>query len=237
MTVKRLIELALVLVGYLPEGEEAQPEAMIDGLSFLNAMLGNWSTRRLVVPYLKRETFVMPQKSACSIGPSGDLDTDIVPSGVDSVVVTDPSGTTYPALRVSEDAITSREISDGVIPRFYSIRMGETLPAALFSSTPPAGCAVSIRMQIPFSRISELTADMAEDLQIPSMYEDPILNNLVVRISPKYGRPVSPDLREAARSSLEDLIQFNAANIGIPESQVYSSLSRRPGVFNIKSGY
>ena len=40
MTLKRMIELALVIVGFLPEGEEAPPEALLDAIDLTNQMLG-----------------------------------------------------------------------------------------------------------------------------------------------------------------------------------------------------
>ncbi|NTU49304.1 MAG: hypothetical protein HGA87_00145 [Desulfobulbaceae bacterium] len=56
MNVKEIIELALVTIGAIGEGEEATSPAISDGIMFINTLVGQWKAKNITVSPVSAQT-------------------------------------------------------------------------------------------------------------------------------------------------------------------------------------
>lgn len=205
MTIKQVIELALGVLGVLPEGDEASPESISDGLLYLNSMLGSWSTQNLIVPVVTRESFSLPSKPVVSIEVSGDLDT-VCPVAIKAITIADAAGVVHSLNWISEERIRGvRSVVSSTVPKFFHFAPDDRL--IFFSSVPPAGCTINIRSYKAFDQFDELT----EYMSFPSGYDLAIQYNLALLMAPKFGKSSMPEALLIARCSLRDIKAKNAA--------------------------
>lgn len=208
MKVKQVIELALGHLGVLAEGEEAQPETIADALLYLNGMLGNWSTKNLVVPIVSRESFNLPAQQEITMMPSGDLDT-VCPAAIKGMTISDSAGAVYKVIWATEEKIRGLStLSNETVPSSYHF-MPDTCKI-IFSSIPPSGCTIKIRSYKAFDEFDELTENMA----FPSGYEFAIQFNLEQYMAKKFGKTLDTNTITQARELLRDLKARNAADRG-----------------------
>lgn len=222
MTVKQVIELALGLLGILPEGEEARPESVAEGLLYLNSMLGNWSTQNLIVPVVTRESFSLPAQQEVSMTDSGDLDT-VCPVKIKAVTITDAAGVVHSSRWTSEEKIRGlSSVAMETVPEYFHF-----MPDAckiIFSSIPPSGCTITIRSYKAFDEFDELT----ESMSFPSGYDLAVQYNLALLMAPKFGKSMKPEALLIANNSLKDVKAKNAADRGPDELGMPAGM---PGVY------
>jgi len=215
MTVKRLIEMALGLLGVLAEGEEAPPEMIVDNLDYLNAMLQEWGNTALAIPTVSRESFSLPAQQLVSIAPGGDIDTES-PSSIKGIQIVDSSGLAHTVRFTTDAAIRSISLVENVTPKYYAYLPDESVPSILFSAIPLSGCLIKIQSYRPFAVFDELTAE----LEFHSSYDKPVYTNLAVDLAPKYGKAPRSDIIFIAKNSLDDLKNRHAAERGPDELEM-----------------
>lgn len=223
MTLKEMIELALVIVGFLAEGEEASPEAMLDGIRLTNQMLGSWSIDNLIVPVISRETFTVPSQQSVTIGPDCDLDTSPFTSIV-GLTITSNEGVSREITIVAEETIRAiPSVLSCSIPSLAAFLPSYPTGTLLFSGIPDAPLTALVRMTRPFDQLSELTAE----IEFPPGYELAVQFGIPVLMASKYGRPIRQDVVAIANEAYDKIKTKNAENRGVPLAEFESALCRR----------
>jgi len=210
-----LIEMALGALWVLAEGEEAPPEAIIDNLDYLNAMLQEWGNTALAIPTVSRESFSLPAQQLVSMGPGGDLDTES-PGSIKGIQIIDSSGLAHKVRFTTDAAIRSIYIVENMTPKYYAYLPDESVPSILFSAIPLPGCLIKIQSYKPFAVFDELTAT----LEFHSSYDKPVYTNLAIDLAPKYGKVPSAVTALNAKNSLDDLKNRHAAERGPDELEM-----------------
>lgn len=224
-----MIELALVIVGFLPEGEDASPEALIDAKDLLNQMLGMWSNDRLIVPVISMETFSLPGKSAVTIGPGGDFDT-LPLSSLQAITVSDENGTSRDVFILNEDSFSDLvDIPVVDMPIYACYLDAYPVGTIMFNAVPPSGCTAKIRSTKPFTSFATLT----ESMSFPPGYDMAIQYGLVVLLKTKYGKPITEADYLIAKNSYDNLKDHRAANKGVPLAKMDAGLGCSSRSFNI----
>lgn len=229
MTLKRMIELALVIVGFLAEGEEASPEAMLDTLDLTNQMLGSWSIDNLIVPVISHEFFILPLKQAVTIGPGCDLQSAPLTS-IEGITLSDQSGISREVFLVAESTIRGiPAVSEATCPSMAAFLPSYPTGTILFSSIPDTGMSALIRVARPFDQLRSLTAE----LEFPPGYDLAVQFGIPVLMSSKYGRPIRQDVLAIANEAYDKIKSKNAENRGVPLATCDPGLCHRSSSFSI----
>lgn len=199
MTLKRLIEMALQTLGVLGEGMEASPEAIIDGMDYLNSMIGSWMNESLLIPYVSRETFTMPAQQEITIGPGLDLDTD-APDEIVRVIIYF-GGKAHNVMFVPEGTIKILTVETDTVPRMFTFVVTQDAVSLLFSSIAPDSCTIELHSLKPIVSFDDLT----EETALPSGYDQLIYNSLAVIMAPKFGKTVRQDVAAFAADAMNKL--------------------------------
>jgi hypothetical protein len=211
MTVKRAIELALILIGFLPEGEEATPETLLDARDFLNSMLDLWSADGLIVPVIARESFSLPAQQVVTIGPLGDLLTQAITTIVGLQII-DSGGIPYTPISVDELTVRARYPRTDTIPSLYAFLDSYPMSSILFSDIPMDGCTVRVQSTRPFTAASSLL----DTMEFSPGYTLAIQFGLAVLLSPKYGKAQRQDIVAIATDSYEKIKRSARVKRGVP---------------------
>lgn len=213
MTLFELITDALVGCGYLPEGEEPDADAAQAAIRRLNGMLGVWSNDHLMVPYISGYTFNVLEQQQATLGVFGNYAMRD-PLSIVCLIMTDPYMGTYEVKQSNEDQVRLMYDANlkGTVPQCFAFIEG-AVPSLLFSSVPPAGCSMRIRVLHPFDPMTELT----ETVEFPSGYTEALTLGLIISLgATRYGRTASPDV----------VALFQQAYSGIRHMR---SVNRKPG--------
>lgn len=196
--------MALLLDGVLAEGEEAQPETVVDGMDVLNAMLSSWILDNLIVPFIDKGSYSLPVKQEVTVGPGCDI-VMTNPSSITSIVITD-SGLRYDTAAMPDVHIQSYYPFQQGTPSKYCFVPGVLSGVIMFDSIPSTGSVAEIRSQKPFTEITELT----EETFFPPGYEMAIYYGIAVLIAPKYGKRVDQAVASIAAESYNRIKAYNA---------------------------
>lgn len=209
MTVKEIIEIALQDVGVLPEGAEASPEAITDGLKYLNSMLGSWSSDSLIIPVITRSSFVLPQKQEVGVGIG--LDLNIYPPTQITGVTIHYAGVAYVSRQVPEESVRAiAQPSTDTIPSSFSYLPGIDTASILFSSIAPPACSISLR----YLRVLEEYESLIEETEFPPGYDFAMHKGLAVVMAAKFGKQASPETAVLAADAYAKIKRRNAINRG-----------------------
>jgi len=207
MTVKEIIEIALQDIGVLPEGAEASPEAITDGLRYLNSMLGSWSADSLIIPVITRDSFVLPQKQEISVGIG--LDLNIYPPTQVTGVTIHHAGHAYVPQQVPEESVRAiAQPSTETIPSLFSYLPGIDTASILFSSVAPPACSISLRYLRVLGEYDSLT----DGTEFPPGYDFAMHKGLAVVMAAKFGKPASQDTAALAADAYAKIKHRNAIN-------------------------
>jgi hypothetical protein len=208
MNLKQLITGSLVDTGFLPEGEEASPEAVIDAIDRLNDILGILSNDSIVVPFITTTTFsTMPQLRSCTLGPTGTYVMPI-PMEIESLIITDAESNKVKPAAASADDVDFYACDLSEVPSMYAFIEGATVARLEFNRIPPAGCSMVIRSIMPFTALAELT----EDLSFPPGYNALLRSALTMVLCPKYGKQVPPGTSFVYQMSYNSVVHNNSVN-------------------------
>lgn len=215
MTVKEIIEIALQDIGVLPEGAEASPESVADGLRYLNSMLGSWSADSLILPVVTRDSFDLPQKQEVSVGIG--LDLNIYPPTQVTGVTIYHAGQAHIAQQVPEESIRAiAQPSDETIPVTFAYLPGIDAAAILFNSIAPSACSLSLRHLQVFGEYDTLT----DDAEFPPGYDFAMHKGLSVVMAAKFGKQPSQDTVALAADAYAKIKRRNAINRALSELDV-----------------
>lgn len=233
MTGRELIAASLRLIGAIAPGETPAAQESTDGLATLNRMLSSWSNEELLIYSRVNETLTLTiSDGSYTIGTSGDLNTSR-PQRIDEAAIRDDSVTPsvdYPlrlvslaewqSVRVKDvDGVPQSLFSDGAFP----------LETLYLYPRPNKAFKLVLWSWKPISSISTLDTSIS----LPPGYEEAMIYNLALRLSPEYGRPVSELVNSTA---IESKASIKRANHRPSYLRVDEALTGRSGKFNIYTG-
>jgi len=226
MTAKDIIESALREIGVLMHGSAANSDTTVWALGVLNRLLGSLSANGILVYVREHENFTLTSGTAAyTIGSGLTFDTS-KPKVVENAFIRD-SDHDYPLdikpireyWTLSDKTTQSRPINlfldpVGVIYLYY---------------TPDSSYALHIVSQKPFTKYTATSTEV----DLPVEYEDFLISNLAVRMCPKYGIVISPDLRIMA---LETMSSVRSRNLADQMKSVELNIGGTSSSYDIEAG-
>lgn len=233
MTARDLIRRSLMLIGVLAEGETASADALQDGLSSLNDMLGSWSTEGLTVFNRVREEFTLtPGTAAYTIGVSGTFNTSR-PLEIEQATLEDQSAS--PTIEMPIEIISLRQWSTIAIKDMQStyplkLYIEMTNPLAIINlwPVPSAANKLVIYSRKPLSSIASANTAIA----LPPGYDKALRYNLAIELAPEYGKATPPEVMNGA---IEAKANIKRQNIKPSYLECDAALVNKK-TFNILSG-
>jgi hypothetical protein len=206
VTGRELVSASLRLIGAVAPGESLAAQEATDGLSALNRMIGSWSTEGLMIHAVTQETPVTltAGDSTVTLGTSGDITTR--PMEIVAAFIRQGS-TDHPVrlLSTSEFASISDKSVQSSIPSDLFDDGG--YPRRTLTLYPVPAAANSLVLVTKRALTEIATLDTA--VSLPPGYEDALVYNLAVRLSPEYGRPVSAEVAMIANESKANIKRLN----------------------------
>jgi hypothetical protein len=197
-----MIDDALLALGVLAEGDTPTADMSAGALRVMNRMLDSMSVNQSFAYYASLVTRALTGESSFTIGPTGNV-AGSRPIGIESAYV-DRGGIHYPV------RVIDNQIFDGIV---YPGSTGSNTAMVYYEATVPdgivhvwplaTGCTLGLRT------INQVVnfADLTTPTTLPPGYEECIVNNLAVRLSPFYPAiQLNPVIARLAKTSL-DVIQ------------------------------
>lgn len=214
MTAGQVILMAMKSLGIVPSGEDATTEEYADGLLYLQMMLRAWALERLIVFTSTKESLVLTAgTSSYTWGVGGALNSER-PNKVLSADLTDSDNKTSLVDVVSEKNFES--IVDKTIQqRPNTVHVQMTYPLATIKTYPVPDAAYTLNMYSvkPFTEASSFSS-VSDTLLLPSGYQEPVVNNLAVRLSPVFGKAVPQVVAILAADGYKKITKNNATHMG-----------------------
>jgi len=227
MTSTAIINNALRLLGVIRTGQTAATAELADGLAFLNQLVDNWSTERLLLPFATFVRYALTAaKSTYTIGPSGAPDiTAPRPLRVDAAGIVQLAYNLGSAdFRSPLDLLSERE--------WVAIRdktATADVPKKLYYAPTVANGTLYLW---PIPNVSsatslELTAwgalvawpDLTTDEPIAPGYERALVYNLALDMGDKlFGSQVGDVIANGAREAKASIMKLNS--LMVPETPV-----------------
>jgi hypothetical protein len=226
-TPQDLISFALRATGVLGTGQTALAEDYADGLSALNAMIGEWNRERWLIFHLITVEKVSTGAQSYTIGNGGDFDTprpDRIESAFFRQIVSSQSNLVDYPLEIIEaredyNLIALKTLTTWPQYIFYDsgYPIGNVFPWPI-----PQASTYSIHLSVK-AQFSQFTSYI-QPINLPPEYIRPLWTNLAIELSMIYpGVKISDDLRGRARASLQTI---RGANAQIAELRMPSGLGR-----------
>lgn len=229
MTLGELLDESLELIGAIAAGETSAPEDRKTALTSLNLMLDGWSIKRGMIYVTTLESFsLVAGTSSYTIGSGGTFNTT-KPVKVLSAFTRDSDGYDYPI-----EVYTDREKYNAHVDKTTSGRPEELLYvpshalAYLYAYyVPDQAYTLYLESLKPLSALS----GYATEISLPDGYKQALVYNNAVRIAPKFGKPIDPDIMAIAADAMSDLRTVNA-----PEVMAKLDVPVSGGSYNIYTG-
>lgn len=226
-TGRDIVRKALQKIGALDKSEMPDADEATDGLSALNAMLGSWSNETGAVFANTWESFnLIGGQQEYTIGAGGQFNT-IRPNNITSAIIR-ITGVDYEMQPMTDEVYQTfipLKSTQG-IPEWYNYDNGYPLAKIRLFPVPAAAYEILLTSQ------KQLTAiGLDSNVELPPGWEEALIYNLGMRLSPEYGQPVSGDLAAIAQSSKRNIMLSQAQNSPMTDRP----LSARG--FNVYRGY
>jgi hypothetical protein len=198
-----VVSAALRELGVLAAGETATADDSADGLSALNRLIDQWAAERLRIYTVTRTVWTLTSGTGqYAVGPG--LAVNVVrPVYVDHVNFQDTStspDTEYPLDKLTEDAWAGIRYKAQTSTFPTSWYYNPTYTAGALDLWPvPTSTTLQGVLYAP-AAVAQFAA-LTTAVSLPPGYEEMLVTALAIRLSPSYGRRVSPELREAAQEA------------------------------------
>lgn len=262
-TGRDLVEESLRLIGVLADGEVSSASQLTGGLRSLKRMLGIWSAQSLTIFKYDIETFPLTAgKASYTFGATGDFGSStpfLIKSAawtIPQVIVTeitppvpgdplaDPPVDPIPGVYLTtykptlESPINILNIQEWAGVRMKANQSTIVTDIYVEDSAPRKTIHVyPVPAQdggIVFYSLKKLSSIEADDVvEFPEGYEDAIVFNLALRLSPEYGREPSGVVVSTARETLGVIRAANSKPVYLKVDPAITG-GRRP--LNIYSG-
>lgn len=222
-TAGAIIRRALRTIGAIAGGETPSATEQADALEALNAMLDSWRTESLSVYATRDETLTLTGAASYTIGTGGDLNTTR-PVKIESAYQR-ISDTDYPLFLASSSAWArlSAKSTTGTTAEWLYYEPTQPLGTIRLYPNPSSG-TLHIVTWVPLASYAA-----TDDVSLPPGYQDAITYNLAVRLSPEFGRTVTPEIAALARATKE-VIQ--RVNFRVPIMSTGLREKRRPDIWS-----
>lgn len=227
----QVITDAMQLNNALPAGESPTAVEQTDFLRVLNRMLDNWSAQRYVVPVLEAENFPLSAGVSSRTWGSGGQFATTRPIEVIHAHVRDAAGVDYPVhVKKWEQYQDLALKSHSARPECAIYRATYPLGTVYFYPVPEASYTLYVDSLKPIGAL----ADVSTTLNLSPEYEEAVVYNLAVRLSPFLNTNLRADVVVTAKRSLDVIKRSRAAEAVVPVA-VATEL-QGSGVWRVESG-
>lgn len=212
MKINDLVRGAMLEIGALEAGEDPTPSEYEDILQKLNAMLGRWGTKHILIPASVSESFSLSAGTASyTMGSGGTASSVRAMKILDTAYIRDSGNVDYRVRVISESEYNDLSIK-GLQSRPQKLYYDQGYPTGTiyFYPTPDATETAYINSLKPLSEIA--LSGITDDFNLGREYEEAIQLNLAIRIAPMFGERVTQELILFADEALEDLEVLNLSN-------------------------
>lgn len=213
--------------GILTLQETPSNDEAVAGLSRLNRLVRNWSNTGNLAFERVTESFPLSnQVISYTIGSGGDFDTARPQKIVQAHV---QQGSVDYALNIVSDKVYQSVIykTIGGLPEMLNFT--NEFPLATINIYPSPGSLYTLVLtsEKPLTEYATLSTSVS----LPPGWEDALVSNLSLKLSPIYGQPVTPEMVAAAKES-KAMISLNALRNNPMENQPTGFINN-----NIYSGF
>jgi hypothetical protein len=231
-TALTIIEAALRNIGALAIEETATAAEAQDALNALNNMIATWNTENLMIYSVSPEVFpVVANQQSYTMGLGGDFNT-ARPVLIENAYMRDSAGNDY------QISIVNYEVYSAIISKYTSSALStvmyddQNFPLKTLFFWPKASDASYSFVLWTWKAITSLPT-LTTPISLPPGYQSALEYNLAVWLSPRYGRPITQDLKDLAISTKG---QLKRANYEVKELVFDPTLTKRGRVFNWLTG-
>lgn len=208
-TVRELIGDSLIQLGVLAAQDSMQAEDAAFGLRELNRMIASWNTEDLMVYTVDRSTFpFVVGKQTYTLGVGGDFNTTyaVRPGQIDMVSAL-VNGVEIPIEILNDEQWrdTSVKSVNSTFPLAVWSNGNYPLNTLTFWPIPQQVNTVVLYLWGQTTAFASVNTTVT----LPQGYEDAIVSNLAVRLSPGYGVQPSPVLVEQSKLSKQRIKEMN----------------------------
>jgi len=224
-----LIQGAMRSLGMLKKGMATDATELADGLELLNQMLGLWSNRELMVPYLTYETIsIASAASSYTIGTGATLNT-ARPLDIKSLVL--KYGVT-PYTVEARDLELIRSFNTGIsgIPSYYYYEPTYANGTIYFDKSP----TVPVTLELDSVKALTNFATVTTDVSFVPGYDFAVRFNLAVYMAPEYGKAVPAEVAKGAADGMDAIESFTSRSRTV-FSRVDPALSKPEGHYKVLS--
>lgn len=217
-----LIKDAHENLGLLAEGESLSAESAQKGLRTLNQMIASWNTQNYIVQGITIENFTLVAgQQSYTIGSGGDFDTT-VPVRTDKAYIR-LSGNEEKPLHMIDNKRWGEiclKTTQSTFPDTIYIDKAYPLKTIYLYPVPSEARTLILHNYKQISSFAALTTAVS----LPQGYEEAITYNLSIRLAPKFGKSIPPEISSIASESLSNI---KRVNVSMREAQVDPALLGR----------
>ena len=223
-TARAIIKRAMQVGGILVKGEDPDFDEIQDALNTLNSMVSSWGNDSLIIYARTTETFPLAGAGTYTIGPSGTFNT-VRP--LDIIYAYTTLGSINYNIGIIDDETFASIAYPSIkgIPEF--LNFNNAFPLATIKLYPVD--TTSTLTLLTEKALTAFTLDTV--LSLPPGWEEPLVYNLSIRLSPEYSQPIDPNVAEIARTSL------GAIKIKVVQNRNMDAFPQTLQVRNIFSGW
>lgn len=231
-TALTIIEAALRNIGAIAIEETVSAGEAQDALNLLNNMIATWNTENLMIYSVSPEVFpVVANQASYTMGPGGNFNT-ARPVLIENAYMRDSAGNDY------QISIVNYEVYSAIISKYTSSALptvmydNQDFPLKTLTFWPIASDASYSFVLWTWKAITSLPI-LTTPIILPPGYQSALEYNLSVWLSPRYGKVISPDLRDLAVSTKA---QIKKINYEVKKLTFDPTLTKRGRVFNWLTG-
>jgi hypothetical protein len=229
LTGRDLVSASMRLIGAIASGETPSNAEATDGLASINRMIDSWSNEGLMIYAIAEESPIplAGGQSSYTLGSGGDLATR--PQEIERAVVR-VNNVDYPVEILSVDQwseIISKTIQSSIPQALYDDGGYPQRTLKLYP-VPTGGGSLILWTKRTLATITSLNTT----LSFPPGYEQALVYNGAIQLSPEYGKTPSEVVAAIAIQSKADIKRMNSR----PQYLECDSAMLDHGPFNILNG-
>jgi len=225
-TARTLIRKSLMDIGALVKNEQPDADEANDALEALNGLLGTWSNFSANIYYRARETFNLTSASSYLIG-SGQTFNTTRPVFIAEAFVSS-GDIDYPLVITTQETYDSESFKTATgIPQYLVYNNNYPYGTITLYPVPSGVQTITILSEKPLTEIATLDTS----LSFPPGVERALQKNLALDLAPQYSQPITPELKEAAVTSLA------AIRVAVIRNRPINAFPESRSIGNIYNGF
>lgn len=212
MLVSSILNSTARKLGIIASGETLTVNEYADSLENLQTMLRSWSAEKINVFSSVHETYTLVSGTYTYTWGTGGTINTIRPNQVTGVSILDSDNVTHPVEIISEGIYRTISMKTTTGRPYYLFPL-YGFPYVTINLYPIPDNIETLNLESlkPFTETSSFTA-ITDTLQMPVIYEEPIIYNLAVRMAPEFGKAAPMEVVAIATDGYNRLINRNASN-------------------------